>query len=307
MITDKNYRYIAGQSYNVAPEWSGDTVYVDSKIIDNQFLVLATENNTSNGMQAMAVAPIINGKPDTSQIIIAYAGTNKFDTDDLQTDYQMIFGGNTNDLLFQQGDAASDTSITATVDSQAETALEFAENMMKKYPNASITTTGHSLGESLGLYVALKKNLTNVGFNGPDIANMISAEEIAYMQQHPEQFINYRNTQDSIGNIMGDVTKTAVYIDVPGNQNALSGHNMSTWQFTDDGQIKDANGNPVIHAGKRSLAMISASFAILSDFKNNVLAKDSLTNTEKVFLDSEQAAIITKNLATGAAADRYLE
>lgn len=100
---------------------------------------------------------------------------------------------------------------------------------------------------------------------------------------------------------MGDVTKTAVYIDVPGNQNALSGHNMSTWQFTDDGQIKDANGNPVIHAGKRSLAMISASFAILSDFKNNVLAKDSLTNTEKVFLDSEQAAIITKNLATGAA------
>ena len=83
MITDKNYRYIAGQSYNVAPEWSGDTVYVDSKIIDNQFLVLATENNTSNGMQAMAVAPIVNGKPDTSQIIIAYAGTNKFDTDDL--------------------------------------------------------------------------------------------------------------------------------------------------------------------------------------------------------------------------------
>ena len=51
----------------------------------------------------------------------------------------MIFGGNTNDLLFQQGDAASDTSITATVDSQAKTALEFAEGIMAKYSTVTFT------------------------------------------------------------------------------------------------------------------------------------------------------------------------
>ncbi|MEX2785729.1 hypothetical protein AB3331_11280, partial [Streptococcus sp. H49] len=33
-------------------------------------------NPTSNGMQAMAVAPIVDGEPDTSQIVIAYAGSH---------------------------------------------------------------------------------------------------------------------------------------------------------------------------------------------------------------------------------------
>ncbi|MFU2223107.1 hypothetical protein [Streptococcus pluranimalium] len=31
------------------------------------------------------------------------------------------------------------------------------------------------------------------------------------MQEHPEQFCNYRNKHDDIGNVMGNVTKTAIY------------------------------------------------------------------------------------------------
>lgn len=47
----------------------------------------------------------------------------------------------------------------------------------------------------------------NVGYNGPDIHNMISDDEIYYMKSHPEQFRNYRNTLDVIGNITGNETK----------------------------------------------------------------------------------------------------
>ncbi|AXJ12871.1 hypothetical protein [Streptococcus pluranimalium] len=50
-----------------------------------------------------------------------------------------------------------------------------------------MTTTGHSLGQSLAMYVGLKQGYANVGYNGPDIHKMISDKEIKYMQEHPEQ------------------------------------------------------------------------------------------------------------------------
>ena len=39
---------------------------------DFQYKIIKIEDNTSNGTQAMAVAPFINGKVDTSEIVIAY-------------------------------------------------------------------------------------------------------------------------------------------------------------------------------------------------------------------------------------------
>ena len=47
------------------------------RILNNKYEILAVENNKDNGMQAMAVAPVdSNGEVDTSQIVIAYAGTD---------------------------------------------------------------------------------------------------------------------------------------------------------------------------------------------------------------------------------------
>ena len=48
--------------------------------------ILKTSDTTSNGMQAMAVAPIKNGKTDTSEIVIAYTGNSFSDKLDLHTD-----------------------------------------------------------------------------------------------------------------------------------------------------------------------------------------------------------------------------
>ncbi|TFU96160.1 hypothetical protein [Granulicatella sp. 19428wC4_WM01] len=63
----------------------------------NQCIVLLidVEDNLSNGMQAMAVAPVIDGQVDISQIVIAYAGTNIWDGgNDFDTDLQSIGLGN---------------------------------------------------------------------------------------------------------------------------------------------------------------------------------------------------------------------
>ena len=43
-----------------------------------------------------------------------------------------------------------------------------------------------------------------MGSHGPDIHNMISPEELAYMRAHPEQFKNYRGNYDYIGGITGN-------------------------------------------------------------------------------------------------------
>ena len=99
-ITEEQYKWLAEQSYWVEkvrddvdyhPE-KGKKYFFNGK--DNrlgQFQVLAAEDNTANGMQAMAVAPADkDGHVNTSQVVIAYAGTNKSDPDDIATDVQSL-------------------------------------------------------------------------------------------------------------------------------------------------------------------------------------------------------------------------
>ncbi|MCC9803606.1 hypothetical protein HK197_09970, partial [Streptococcus agalactiae] len=95
--------------------------------------------------------------------MIVYAGTNLGDRLDIATDVEMVAGGDTYLL--------ADPKNTTCRKSQGKSALEYDEKISSKYPNSEITTTGHSLGESEALYVALKMGWMNVGYNGPDIHN----------------------------------------------------------------------------------------------------------------------------------------
>ena len=147
----------------------------DDELDIGSYKIIKVEDNQENGMQAMAVAPIgTDGQPDYSQITIVYAGTNFSDPNDTGTDLQMLGYGDTKELNRYEGEYAS-----RKVESQAVTALRFAEEIRKQYRNAQITTTGHSLGESLAIYVALKNGWDNMGSHGPDIHNMITHEDLA--------------------------------------------------------------------------------------------------------------------------------
>ncbi|MEX2785731.1 hypothetical protein AB3331_11290 [Streptococcus sp. H49] len=78
MITEKDYNIISGEVYKVDPKKTSDTIKIGDNIPSgNQEFQVITDpvDNLDNGMQAMAVAPIVDGEPDTSQIVIAYAGT----------------------------------------------------------------------------------------------------------------------------------------------------------------------------------------------------------------------------------------
>lgn len=211
-----------------------------------KYKILKVEDNQENGMQAMAVAPIgADGQPDYSQIIITYAGTNFGDHKDRQTDLQMIIQGRMDRLARSEPGGEIEA-----VESQAVTALRFAEEVRKQYRNAQITTTGHSLGESLAMFVALKNGWDNMGSHGPDIHNMITSEELAYMRAHPEQFKNYRGNYDPIGGITGNATVTGIHLDYGVG---IYTHNLTYWQFDNLQRIIHGNGDVVWETAKKDI------------------------------------------------------
>ena len=57
MTTDKNKKYLSEKVYGVNSEKEDEKVRVNDKLKEG-FQVLAVENNVTNSMQAMAVAPV---------------------------------------------------------------------------------------------------------------------------------------------------------------------------------------------------------------------------------------------------------
>ncbi|MEB3024401.1 MULTISPECIES: hypothetical protein, partial [unclassified Parvimonas] len=134
-ITDYDYNKISQEVYNVRKDKKGvDIVEKEGefKKSNNRFKVLEVLDH-ENGMQAMAVAPIINGKVDTKHIVIAYAGTDEWN--DIETDAQMIGFGNTETLNTSFGSGR----YSETHDAQSKTALEFADKIKAEYPDSIIT------------------------------------------------------------------------------------------------------------------------------------------------------------------------
>ena len=290
-ITDFDYRWISNEVYKVRknkpgidyPLKKGD----DFEKSNNRFKVLEVLDH-ENGMQVMAVAPIINGKVDTKHIVIAYAGTDEWN--DILTDIQTIYLGSTKYKLSSESNRLLSLDLKISK-AQSNTALEFADKIRAEYPDSIITTTGHSLGQSLAMYVALKKGFYNVGFNGPDIHKMIYGDEIEYMREHPEQFMNYRNNRDLIGNITGNETQTAIYLDYG---SGFIPHSLSNWKFNENGELINKEGEVAEKHLKIKQEMFSE-LENLKSFKEN-LAQGGYTKNEEIFLDSEQARIISKGV-----------
>src|SRR5947209_2250248 len=99
MTTDEEYMGLADEAYSVdrlrldPPRTKGSQFYVGSRPDEQLYEVIDSHTNAVNGFQAMAVAPVVNGHADTSQITISYAGTNPDHRADLLADVQTVVGG----------------------------------------------------------------------------------------------------------------------------------------------------------------------------------------------------------------------
>ncbi|MGV3007099.1 triacylglycerol lipase, partial [Streptococcus pluranimalium] len=126
-VTDKNYNDIADGVYKVDSgkvkrPWRKGKTFKTNK---QSFRVLKVKDNTDNGMQAMAVAPVDkNGEADYSKVVIAYAGTNSKNVADLVTDGKMIGLGDTEAYGFHPN--------RMMIPAQSATALDFAKQVEKE-------------------------------------------------------------------------------------------------------------------------------------------------------------------------------
>ena len=254
MITDRSYKEFLDNVYNI--EWDKKRYRVGEglKVSEKQYKILALEDNQNNGMQAMAVAPVNDrGEVDTSEIVIAYAGTRFSDSRDRDADWQQVVKGNMGDVIVD----TSKKSTQITTKNQLQTAKEFADEILKKYPSSLISITGHSLGGYLAVFVAAKYGWAATVFNAPDASNALSEKEIEWVLKNRDLIVNYRNPRDIIGNYGGDKLGIARYVDSDIDINLIPGvsyginlinkyHALDTWKdFDSEGNLVDKNGEIV--------------------------------------------------------------
>ena len=122
MVTEEDYRYIVDDVYDVDSGKVSNPIQEGRLVANDRFKVISNPiDNTSNGMQTMAVAPVDkNGNVDYSHVVIAYAGTNSSDIKDFGTDVQSLWLGR--DKL----QSRSGLNSAKVVDSQFVTALDYA-------------------------------------------------------------------------------------------------------------------------------------------------------------------------------------
>ena len=257
---------------------------------DTEYYILKTENNTSNGMQEMAVAPIKNGTADTSEVVIAYAGTNFDDEVDIHTDLQTVIGRGKDYLFKPNGYFPLFSSIE---DSQIATAEKFADDIKTDYPEAEVTTTGHSLGEYIALYVAVENQWGNVGFNGPDPYDILSPEAKEWVENNSDMLFNYRNTADPLGNYGGNGTGAGIPIDMDMGINIGENHGLDSWEFDEEGNLEiDSSYDNKDAFQTQGEKLLYGNLVELSLLANKLQANGGgLSSNEVVFLNNAQTLL----------------
>ncbi|EUJ48659.1 hypothetical protein [Listeria fleischmannii] len=301
-VLDKQYNKLSDAVYwldpkhdNYSPTMKGGNSF---ELDGFNYKILKTENNSENGMQAMVVAPVDKqGKVDTSEIVISYAGTNFDDANDRNTDLETVIKGEKK--LDKNPLNPFENKI---VEGQAESALKFADDVKVKYPNAKITTTGHSLGEFLALTVSAENQWQNVGFNGPDPSNILSDKAKKWIEENPGMLVNYRNRADAIGNFGGDGTgaEIKVSMEMGAHLNPVDYHQLGNWNFDKEGKLKipnnEYNKQAIIEQAERYLmAEYSAKLYGLEIVKMKFQESGGgISTNEQIYLDDTQALAVVE-------------
>src|SRR5690625_3915573 len=185
MTPEQDFKMLASEAYQVDVQTNGEPCTLRDILVNKNlcpsYEVLNLDYNTISVIHAMAVELVRNGKVDTSEVVIAFAGTNPKDSLDIMTDIQTVGLGSK--ILVPEGqelelskhgelDELGMPKSIEYVEGQVMSAEKFVNELEKDYPNAMMTTTGHSLGEYIALYIAAEKGLKNIGFNGPDPYNI---------------------------------------------------------------------------------------------------------------------------------------
>ncbi|MCP8858319.1 lipase family protein [Latilactobacillus fuchuensis] len=279
----ENYPKNGGQKYQVLKT-------VDTNDTKN------SHGYDTNGFQGMAMAPIDqNGDVDYTQITVAYAGTNFSDRKDVAEDLQGIGAGNRKNLMLTN--EKSQKYITA---SQFDSALKFYQQVQTKYPNATLDTTGHSLGGAIALLVGSHYHVSATVFSAPDPWNAMTNTERLWALAHPESLRNYRHQ----GDLWSETDSKTLGIDgFTGKtvwcQTTASGmlknhntHMLSTFKFNQKGQAKQLKAQM-----ENDIDLLDEKqSAIKKLVKSLKKSGGTFTHAEKIAVDAVEAIAMADSL-----------
>jgi hypothetical protein len=233
MTTAEEYFDLADWAYRVdrliqdPPLHVGEEFGVDSGDLKQKYVVIDTEDHPANGFQAMAVAPLVDGVPDLSHIVVSYAGTNPEHRADVLEDVETVVGG-TQGLL-----------------SQAAEARWFADRVKQEHPGSTISTAGHSLGGFLALLVAAENDWEATTFNGPDPWALLSPEVRERLEAERKagrtRQTSYVVEWDLVGNLYPHRTGSTVFLSAEPGGDPLTYHNLDKtkmFRFNPDGSLQ---------------------------------------------------------------------
>ena len=260
---------------------------------DQQFQVIATESDPETGFDGMAVAPIVNGKPDYSSVAVIAAGTDPESEE------------NRPPLGIVSRDVAS--AIEARQDflsPQYPVLDKFIQEIQKDSRYKIIQLSGYSQSSYVHKAGA-KYQIPTTTFNAWFKYGSLTGEEWTFIQENPGLFRDYRKRSDDVV-VYNDFNNPKFY-----GSNGLnhivwfdgSSHKIEDWYFDPKtGIVLDKKGGKPIRSATGDLVVknyvdMQSYHGLKAKWKKS---GGKLSSSEKIFLDAIQAQMLGANMAASA-------
>ena len=258
-----------------------------------EFRVVATKSDTETGFDGLAVAPIVNGKPDYKNVAVIAAGTDP--------------DSPVNKTMFSSRDVNSAVIARQTyLSPQYKVADQFVKEIMDDPRYEVSQLSGYSQGAYM-LKVGAKYHIPTTTFNAWFKYGALSLKEKAFIESNPSMFIDYRKKNDDVV-VWNDFNhpewyNTTTTNSMPSMIHWLDGssHKIGDWEFDPvTGQLVDGKGGkPLISGVYRAYANSLRGMAHYKDLKSK-WSSGGISSSEEIYLDAAQGSILSSSMAAAA-------
>ena len=258
-----------------------------------EFRVVATKSDTETGFDGLAVAPIVNGKPDYKNVAVIAAGTDP--------------DSPVNKTMFSSRDVNSAIIARQTyLSPQYKVADQFVKEIMDDPRYEASQLSGYSQGSYM-LKVGAKYHIPTTTFNAWFKYGALTLEEKAFIESNPSMFIDYRRKNDDVV-VWNDFNhpewyNTTTTNSMPSTIHWLDGssHKIGDWEFDPvTGQLVDGKGGkPLISGVYRAYANSLRGMAHYKDLKSK-WSSGGISSSEEIYLDAAQGSILSSSMAAAA-------